>query len=198
MQKESEEGTQTGNNPLAFATNVKIHNPSVAFGVVPAGDLLKTFFVCNPAMFKDMVCQETGDGKWEVSGRFVHIGKSVGVPARYFITHYSLHEAGPVRSFNLTSGPVGGPPREFPDCEEIVFKYSNIVFTIVGQGKMDFMYECATIRKVPLPKLLEMAPRMLFRKACQRFKRTLECAGGAATVDHDKIEDHLDSCVLPT
>jgi hypothetical protein len=198
MQKEPEEGTQSGDNPLAFATNVKIYNPAVAFGAVPAGDMLKTFFASNPTLFKDVVCRETDGGEWEVSGRFVHIGKSVGVPARYFMTYYALAEAGPVRTFTLATMPVAAPRREFSGCEEVVFKYSNIVFTVVGQGKMEFHYECATNQRVPLPKLLEMAPRMLFRKACQRFKRTLEYAGGKGSTDHDKIEDHLDKSSLPT
>ena len=197
MQKEPEEGTQTGANPFAFATAVRVHNPAVAFGAVPAGDMLKTFFATNPTLFKDVVCRETEDGEWEVSGRFVHIGKSVGVPARYFMTYYALTEAGPVRTFSLATMPVARPRREFGGCEELVFEYSNIVFTVVGQGKMEFRYECATSQQAALPKLLEMAPRMLFRKACKRFKRTLECAGRKGPTDNDKIEDQLDEGGCP-
>jgi hypothetical protein len=178
---------EEGNYTLSLDMCGKARNVNLAFQKIEPEDLLKLFYNSNPQFIEDVQYEWVTDTILEVSGRFVHLGKSIGVPLRFFIKHYSLHSEGGTHSFTLSSRPKDRAPRQFPGAQEVIYSHASISFSLVEKGELLFKCAFAFRLPVPLPKVLSWAPKMLLKKGCRRFLTILERWDGELV---DKIEHH--------
>jgi hypothetical protein len=154
----------------------EINNASMDFMKLSPVFLIKLFFATNSRLVRELKVTDILECPHEctVTGRFYHVGKSVGLPYRVFTGHLKGSVQSNVVGIHLDPDRKVNVPEELAGGEYMRFNKLSIECHQIMMGKTIVTIDVVVEIPCKLPSALEKLPRVLLKKASKKFVNTLK------------------------
>ena len=162
-----------GSPCIRINKEAEVHNESHDLCAVGPLALLKMFFHISKSMFREVVHEVSSDGaRCTVRGRFAHIGKAVGVPARAFAFQVLLEQDQNMAQFRID--------KAYSQCQGIDKSCQGVDFhelsvRLCHEGDSKYKLRVKVDMRLPcaLPRILSGWPRHVVSRATKEMSTVL-------------------------